>query len=446
MKHRVVITGIGVVSPNANNVNEFEEALRNGHSGIRFVPRLAELNFGCRIAGIPRDVDAIMEQQIAKKQLKDTSYNIGYASIAALEAWADAGLDVDENSDTTDWDTGAVMGCGIGDMETIAERLIPLVNAGKVRRVGSRVVEQVMNSGISARIGGLLGLGNQVTSNSSACNTGCEAIVGAMLRIRDGRARRMVAGGAEAPSPYTWGGFDSMRILSRKFNDAPEKGSRPMSASACGFVPGAGAGVLILEELETALARGAGIYAEILGGCVNSGGQRGGGSMTAPNADGVTRCIRKAVREAGISPGEIDAVSGHLSATFADPHEVNNWSSALERGPADFPYINSTKSLIGHCLGAAGAIETVAAVIELHKGFLHPSINCEDLHPELTPYSDKIVQTCKSFPDLNVMAKASFGFGDVNGCLIMKKWNGKNAKEACPAVGPASYIQPASEN
>ncbi len=422
MKGRVVITGLGVVCPNANNTAEFEDALRTGRSGIRFVPRLAELDFGCRIAGIPKDVDTVFEQYISKKQLKDTSYNIGYAAVAAMEAWVDAGLTLDPDGENTDWDTGAVMGCGIGDMDTIAERIIPLVNAGRVRRIGSRVVEQVMSSGISARVGGLLGLGNQVTSNSSACNTGAEAIIEAMLRIREGRAKRMVAGGAEAPSPYTWGGFDSMRILSRKFNDAPEKGSRPMSATAGGFVPGAGAGVLILEDLETALQRGAVIYAEILGGHVNSGGQRGGGSMTAPNIDGVRRCIRSAIRDADISPGEIDAINGHLSATFADPHEIDNWSAALERGPADFPYINATKSLIGHCLGAAGAIETVAAVIQLHRGFLHPSLNCEDLHPSLLAYSDKIVQTRKDWPDLKVLAKASFGFGDVNGCLILKKW------------------------
>ena len=425
MKNRVVITGVGVVCPNGNNKTEFEDALRNGRSGIRFVPRLADLNFGCRIAGIPRGVDTIIEKHISKKQLKDTSENIGYASLAAVEAWTNAGFSLDRNSEETDWDTGAVMGCGIGDMDTIAERIIPLVNEGRVRRIGSRVVEQVMSSGISARVGGLLGLGNQVTSNSSACNTGSEAIIDAMYRIREGRARRMVAGGAEAPSPYTWGGFDSMRILSRKFNDEPEKGSRPMSASACGFVPGAGAGVLVLEELETALSRGAEIYAEILGGHVNSGGQRGGGSMTAPNADGVLRCIRQAIRDAGISPDEIDAINGHLSATFADPHEIQNWSKALERAPSDFPYINSTKSLIGHCLGAAGAIETVAAVIQLHNGFLHPSINCEDIHPEIMPFSDKIVQTCQDFPELKVLAKASFGFGDVNGCLILKKWEGQ---------------------
>lgn len=422
MKKRVVVTGLGVVSPNANTISEFETALRQGRSGIRFIPRLAELNFGCTIGGIPEGVDALLEKRFNQKQLRDTSYNIGYAAVSALDAWLDAGLAVDENGGETDWHAGAVVGCGIGDMTTIAERIVPMINAGRVRKIGSRVIEQAMNSGISARIGGLLGLGNQVTSNSSACNTGTEAIAAALFRIRDGHAKRMVAGGSEAASPYTWGGFDSMRILARKFNDAPEKGSRPMSAAACGFVPGAGAGILVLEELESALERGAGIYAEVLGGCVNSGGQRGGGSMTAPNPEGVKRCIRAAVRDAGIHPYDIDAVNGHLTATYADTQEIKNWSEVLQRGPADFPWINSTKSMIGHCLGAAGAIETVAAVIELSSGFLHPSINCEDVHPELLPFADKIVQRHMADRPVNIIAKASFGFGDVNGCLILKKW------------------------
>jgi len=147
--------------------------------------------------------------------------------------------------------------------------------------------------------------------------------------------------------------------------------------------------------------------------------------MTAPNPDGVQRCIRSTIQDAGISPNEIDAISGHLSATFADPGEVKSWAKALDRAPEDFPIINSTKSLIGHCLGAAGAVETVAAVIELHKGFMHPSINCEDVHPDLEPYTDRIAHNCVDYPELKTMAKASFGFGDVNSCLILKKWEGE---------------------
>lgn len=309
-------------------------------------------------------------------------------------------------------------------MDLIATSIVPTVNGGKVRCLGSRIVEQVMGSGTSACIAGLLGLGNQVTSNSSACSTGTEAIIEAYWKIRSGMAKRMVAGGAEGASPYTWGGFDSMRVLSRKFNDCPEKGSRPMSATAAGFVPGAGAGVVILEDLETAVERNARIYAEVMGGSVNCGGQRRGGSMTFPNPEGVQRCIRDAVCQANISPTEIDAINGHLTATFADPHEVRNWSQALGVDPGNFPYINSTKSMIGHCLGGAGAIETVACLIQLAEGFLHPSLNCEDLHPEIEPFGDRVVQTGMDFPEMKIMAKASFGFGDVNSCLILRKWGG----------------------
>jgi 3-oxoacyl-(acyl-carrier-protein) synthase len=288
--------------------------------------------------------------------------------------------------------------------------------------LGSRVVEQVMNSGTSARISGLIGAGNQVTSNSAACSTGNEAIIDAHWRIRMGLAKRMVAGGSEGASPYIWGGFDAMRVMSRKFNDNPTAGSRPMSATACGFVPGSGGAMLVLEDLETALARGARIYAEIIGGYVNCGGQRMGGSMTAPNPEGVKRCIRGAVADAGINPAEVDAVNGHLTATYADPMEVRNWAEALERTPENFPYIQSTKSLIGHCLGAAGAIESVASVLQIYKGFLHPSINCEDVHPDIEMFAQKIPQKCLEIPQLKIFAKAGFGFGDVNSCIIFKKW------------------------
>jgi 3-oxoacyl-(acyl-carrier-protein) synthase len=280
-----------------------------------------------------------------------------------------------------------------------------------------------MSSAPSARIAGVFGIGNQITSNSSACSTGTEAIVEAVLKIRVGWAKRMLAGSTEGPSPYAWGAFDSMRVLSRKFNDQPEKGSRPMSESAGGFVPGAGAGILVLESLESALERKARIYAEIIGVHVNCGGQRNGGSMTAPNPEGVRRCIQGAIQDAQIDPDEIDAINGHLTATYADPHEISNWSMALNRGPQSFPFMNATKSMIGHCLGAAGSIETVAAVLELEGGFLHPSINCEDLHPEIAPFSDRIVRHCMDYPELRVLAKASFGFGDVNSCLILKKWD-----------------------
>jgi 3-oxoacyl-(acyl-carrier-protein) synthase len=426
MRKRVVITGMGVAAPNAHGLDEFEKALRAGRSGIRFQPLLAELKFGCQIAGVPENFDAVRKCYFDHEKLMSINDNIGYASVSAVDAWTDAGFHVPESGDDkVDWDTGVIAGSGIGGMETIAQNVVPMINEGRVRRLGSRIVEQVMNSGTSARIGGILGAGNKVTSNSSACSTGNEAIIDSLWRIRMRLAKRMIAGGSEGATPYIWGGFDAMRVMSRKFNDNPAAGSRPMSATACGFVPGAGGAMLLLEDLETALARGARIYAEIIGGAVNSGGQRMGGSMTAPNPEGVRRCIRAAVADAGINPATVDAINGHLTATYADPIEVKNWALALERTPESFPYINSTKSLIGHCLGAAGAIESVATVLQIYKGFLHPSINCEDVHPDIAEFAAKIPHQCMEFPDVKIIAKAGFGFGDVNSCIIFKKWEEK---------------------
>ena len=423
MRRRVVISGMGVVAPNGHGLAAFEKALRDGISGIRHIPELEELKFGCQIGGIPQDFEAVRTSYFDREKLMSLNDNIGFASVAAVDAWKDAGFAVPEaDDDRVEWETGVIAGSGIGGMDTIAKSVVPMVNAGNVRRMGSRIVEQVMNSGTSARIAGLLALGNQVTSNSCACSTGNEALIEATIRIRNGLATRMVAGGSEGASPYIWAGFDAMRVICRKFNDRPAEGSRPMSAGAAGFVPGSGAALLVLEELETALKRGARIYAEILGGVVNCGGHRMGGTITAPNPEGVKRCIQGALADAGVEPNEIDAINGHLTATYADPVEVKNWAAALDRGPDDFPWINSTKSMIGHCLGAAGAIECVAAVLQLTGGFIHPSINCEDLHPEIEPYAAHIPHTAVECPELKTIAKAGFGFGDVNSCLIIRKW------------------------
>ena len=200
-----------------------------------------------------------------------------------------------------------------------------------------------------------------MTTNSSACTTGTEAVVDAFHKVRAGRAARVIAGGAEGSSHYIWAGFDAMRVLARQSNDRPEAASRPMSATAGGFVPSSGAGPADGREPVVGAARaGARIYAEILGGHVNCGGQRGGGSMTAPNPEGARRCVLAALAVAGVGPERVDAINGHLTATMADPLEVGTWQRALGRRPEEFPWINSTKSLIGHGLGAAGGIESVA--------------------------------------------------------------------------------------
>lgn len=212
-----------------------------------------------------------------------------------------------------------------------------------------------------------------------------------------------------------------MKVLNSKYNDRPEEASRPMSASAAGFIPGSGAGLLMLESLDSARERGAKIYAEIIGGHVNCGGQRGGGSMTAPNPIGVVKCIRSAIQMAQIDPRSIDAINGHLTATFADPKELMNWQRALEVDEQHFPKINSTKSLIGHALGGAGGLESIATVLQISRGFLHGSLNCEDVHSELKQFEKSIVKKTEVFTG-EIIAKSSFGFGDVNGCIIYKKY------------------------
>jgi len=422
-RKRVVVTGLGVLAPNAHGLEEYEAALRHGRSGIRFIQKLQALKFGCQVGGVPQGVEALKLRYFTPDlQLSVRSNIVAFACIAGIDCWRDAGFEVPTGDDQRiDWQTGAIIGGGIGGVDLLCDFAAPLIEAGKARRLGSTIVEQIMVSGPSARLGGLLGLGGQVTTNSSACTTGTEAVVQAYRMIADGYAGRMLAGGAECDSHIIWGAFDAMRVLSTGFNDAPEQASRPMSASAGGFVPGSGAGILLLEDLELALARGARIYAEVLGAAVNAGGHRGGGSMTAPNPEGVRRCIRAAVTDAGIAPCDIDAINGHLTATFADPHEVLNWQAALELEPANMPWINATKSLIGHGLGAAGGLECVAAVLQLHSGFVHGSANCNDVHPALDAFRGSITHETID-QDLKVIAKASFGFGDVNGCLIVKKW------------------------
>ena len=242
-------------------------------------------------------------------------------------------------------------------------------------------------------------------------------------RIQARKAKRMLIGSCSDHGPYLWGGFDAMRVMTYKHNDTPEDGSRPMSKTASGFVPGSGAGALVLESLESAKERGATIYAEVLGGEINSGGQRQGGTLTAPNAEAVKRCIVKAIENSGMTPNDIDIINGHLTATSKDGLEIKNWSEALERRGGEFPYINSTKSMIGHCLAAAGAIECVASIIQLKDQFIAPNINCEDLNPEIEAMiaSEKIPTKAieKHFDNI---AKASFGFGDVNACVIFKKY------------------------
>jgi 3-oxoacyl-(acyl-carrier-protein) synthase len=421
MSKRVVITGLGVVSPNGMNVPDFLHSIKNGVSGIKYVPQFEELKFNCQVCGMPE-----FEWEQLRNYITETSLyglkgkGIAFGIKAALDAWMDAGNPI--VGEETLYETGCVFGSSVADTDVI-KNAITRVDAKESKKLGSRVVEQIMNSGVTAYISGRLGLGNKIVSNSSACATGTQAILMGYEYIKYGMAKRMVVGSSEYVDSYVFGAFDSMRVLSRKFNDQPEKASRPMSISAGGFVPGSGAGALILEDLDFALARGAKIYGEILGGSNNSGGQRSGGTMTAPGAVGVVKCINDAITEANIKADDIDLISGHLTATIADKQEIQNWSDALGRKGEDFPMVNSLKSMIGHCLSAAGSIEMVAAVLQLEHQFVHPNINIEDPNPEIIDLiTANNLPTTMVNKEINVLAKANFGFGDVNTCLIISKY------------------------
>lgn len=422
MNKRVVITGLGVAAPNGVGIPAFSNAIKNGISGIRHDAQLQELQFSCQIAGQPQISDELKLEYFTELELRGfNSIGILYGVIAGIEAWKNAGLPI-ENNENPDWDSGTIFGSGTSGIDKFRESIYK-IDELQVRKLGSTVVAQTMNSGVSAYLGGKLGLGNQVTTNSSACATGTEAILMAYDRIQAGQAKRILAGSTGDSGPYIWAGFDALRVCSSKYNDNPEQGSRPMSASAAGFVPGSGAGALVIEDLESALGRGATIYAEILGGNVNSGGQRGNGSMTAPNSAAVQKCITTALDNAGISAYEIEAINGHLTATTKDSLEIENWTKALGRSGNDFPYINSLKSMTGHCLSAAGSVESIATVLQLHEGFIFGNINCDDLHPEITALIDPKKVPLKTLNiQPNIIAKASFGFGDVNACIIFKKF------------------------
>lgn len=418
MKQRVVVTGLGICAPNGVGLDNFARAMREGTSGIRHFPELAIQGFSCQLGARPEIPEQLLGTYFSPLEQRGLNASgLIYGVIAGMQAWEDAGL-VAASKERPDWDSGIWFGTGMLGANKFREAIY-LIDAGKTRRLGSTTVPQTMASGISAWLAGKLGCGNQVSTNSSACSTGTEAVYLAMERIRTGKAKRMLAGSCSDSGPYIWGGFDAMRILSSASPDTPSEACRPMSATASGFVPGSGAGALVLESLESARERGARIYAEILGGAVNSGGQRDGGSMTAASDLGIQHCIREALADAGIKASAVDMINGHLTATTRDPDEIRNWCGALGRRGAEFPLINSFKDVMGHGLAASGSMECVATLLQYADGYVYGNTNASDLHPEIRSCIDpeRIPLKSRRYQP-GIIAKASFGFGDVNACLI----------------------------
>lgn len=412
---------MGVVAPNGIGLDQFHKAQSAGKSGIKKIDLFEELKFSCQVGGIPEVTEELLQQYFTPLELRmiDSS-GIKYGVIAGLQAWGDAGLEIDKEDNN--YDHGIIFGAGISGVDKFRDAIYK-VDKLNVRRLGSTVVINTMTSGVSAFLSGKIGAGNQVTTNSSACVTGTESIGMAYDRIRAGKAVRILAGSCSEDGPYIWGGFDAMRVMNYKSNDKPEAASRPMSQTAGGFIPGSGAGAMVLENLESALNRNATIYAEIIGHHTNSGGHRKGGTMTAPNGHAVQRCITETIKAAGVSASDIDYINGHLTATSKDAFEIENWKAALGLDPQAFPLINSTKSTIGHCLSAAGSIESVATVLQMKHSVVYPSINCDDLITEILELlpGNSVSRTLHN-KEINIAIKASFGFGDVNGALLFKKY------------------------
>lgn len=422
-RRRVVITGLGVVAPNGVNVGEFKKSLKEGVSGIKRWDNLQEINFKCQIGGKPAVTQEYKNEHLPDfiaQKIKNNA--VIYACLAGLEAWKDANLTIAPGE--YNGNTGMLMGSGALGLDSFIDSKIYTIDEGNHRKLGSRSVPESMSSGAGAYLNSVLGLRGRILSNSSACITGSEAILQGFELIQSGKMDRMLCGSTEGDGRYIWGGFDAMRVLCSDSNEEPSKGSRPMSENSTGFVPSGGSGALILESLEAAQARGARVYAEILGGEVNSGGQCDGGSMTAQNPEAVKACITSALRNASINPEDIDLICGHLTSTKGDLAEIKNWKEALDLPEDRFPYINTPKSMIGHCVAGAGSIELVASALQLHHGFIHPNINAENIHPEiqnLIPLSKIPTQLIEK--EVTTVIKANFGFGDLNCCLILRKWN-----------------------
>jgi len=421
-KNRVVVTGLGVVAPNATSVAAFEQALSQATSGLRHDEQLESLGFGCCVSGTPQLSEEHIAQYFTALQLRGLKASgLVYGVIAGKDAFKDAGLEPAPKERAHEH-LGIIMGTGQSGGEKYREA-INLIDNGRVRRLGSTSVIQTMTSGISAWLAGELGCGNLVTSNSSACCTGTEAFIMGYERIASGKATTMLVGSTSDSGPYIWGGFDAMRILPTRYAENPSAASRPFSSDAAGFVPGSGAGAMVLESLESAQQRGAYIYCEVIGGALNAGGHRGDGSMTAPNGSAVQACIKLALLDAHIEPAAIDAINGHITATRKDAYEVTNWSQALARSGNDFPPINSFKATIGHCLAAAGSIELVGSILQLKHQKVYGNPNITSLHDDILAVINAacVPQETIAMP-LDHVIKASFGFGDVNACVILKRF------------------------
>ncbi len=411
-RRRVVVTGMGCVSPVGNTVAESWTNLLAGNSGIGPITRFDASAFACKIAGEVKGFE--LENYVRAKEARTMDTFIHYGVAAAMQAVADSGLPVgDALDDDLAVRIGCVIGSGIGGLPMIEATHVELTNRGP-RRISPFFVPASIINMIAGHVSIRFGFKGPNIAIVTACTTGLHCIGEAGRMIEYGDADVMVAGGSEATvSPLGIGGFAAMRALSTR-NDDPATASRPFDRDRDGFVLGEGAGVVVLEELAHARARGARIYAELLG----FGMSADAGHMTAPDLDGPRRAMISALRNGGVNADEVDYLNAHGTSTpLGDVNETNAIKAAFG-DQARKLVVNSTKSMTGHLLGGAGGIESVFTILALHHQKSPPTINIFNQDPQCD--LDYCANTARDMK-IDVAVKNNFGFGGTNGTLVFRR-------------------------
>lgn len=411
-RRRVVVTGLGCVSPVGNTVDTTWASLLAGQSGVGLITKFDASTFNCKIAGEVKGFD--IESYMSAKEARTMDTFIHYGVAAAAQAVADSGLPTgDALSDELATRIACVIGSGIGGLPMIENVHAEYVQRG-ARRISPFFVPSTIINMIAGHVSIRFGFKGPNLAIVTACTTGLHCIGQAGRMIEYGDADVVIAGGSEAAvSPLGVGGFAAMRALSTR-NDDPTTASRPWDKDRDGFVLGEGAGVMVLEEYEHAKARGAKIYAELAG----FGMSADAGHMTAPNMDGPRRAMVSALNNAGINADQVDYVNAHGTSTpLGDTNESNAIKAALGE-QAKSVVVNSTKSMTGHLLGGAGGLESVVTVLALHHQKSPPTINIVNQDPECD--LDYCANTAREMK-IEVAVKNNFGFGGTNGSLVFKR-------------------------
>ena len=414
-QRRVVITGLGQVSPVGNDIDSAWRNLLAGQGGIGTITRFDASDLACQIAGEVKDFD--IGTYISPKEARRMDVFIHYGIAAALQAVADAGLDDVEGLDKDR--VGVNIGSGIGGLPSIEATGVTVLEGGP-RKINPFFIPGSLINLISGHVTILKGYRGPSYGMVSACTTGAHAIGDSARRIKYGDADVMVAGGAEgAVCTLGMGGFAAMKALSTR-NDDPATASRPWDKGRDGFVMGEGAGVVVLEELEHAKKRGAKIYAELVGFGMSSDAYH----ITAPNVDGPALAVTRALKDAGLNAADVDYVNAHGTSTpLGDANETNALKLALGEEHARKVVVNSTKSMTGHLLGAAGGVEAVYSILAVHHQKSPPTINIFEQDIEGGCDLDYCANEARDVA-IDVAISNSFGFGGTNGTLVFKKFEG----------------------